>query len=156
SPFSEETQFALAARLIEREKLGAGDTTDLVTIISGSSALLGYEEGADSPLMREMALSLNRHLGFLMNRLDMAVGENGYNLVLAGAHGAPPMPPEDARARMAVNGESVAITVDKALQTAHTGKVLKYLYPFLYLDPGDFRDPDPAREIAARASMEHP
>jgi hypothetical protein len=34
--------------------------------------------------------------------------------------------------------------------------VLKYIYPFLYLDPPDYRDPEPVREIAARAALDHP
>jgi Type I phosphodiesterase / nucleotide pyrophosphatase len=156
SPFSQETQFGLAGRLIEHEKLGLMESTDFLTIIAGSTAMLGYEEGADLPLMREMTLMLDRHLQFLMTRLDATVGENGYNLVLVGAHGAPPKPADEARQRMAVSGESVAQSIDKALQAARTGRVVKYLYPFLYLEPGDFRDPEPAREIASRAAMEYP
>jgi hypothetical protein len=156
SPLSQETQFGLAARLIESEKLGGGETTDFVTIIAGSGALLGHEEGADSPLMRQMTLELDRHMHFLMGKLDAAVGDTGYNLVLVGAHGMPPKPPDELRNRMAVNGELIASAIDKALQAARTGKVLKYIYPFLYLDPSDYRDPEPAREIASRAAMDLP
>src|SRR5713226_2452842 len=105
SPLSEETQFGLAARLIEKEKLGAGEFTDFVCVVASSSALLGYETGGDSKLMREMVLALDRHLHYLMGKLDLAVGETGYNLVLIGAHGAPPAPTEDARGRLAVKGE---------------------------------------------------
>ena len=83
------------------------------------------------------------------------MGDNGFNLVLAAAHGAPPAPPEEARARMAVNGESVASLVDHSLMAAGTGRVSKYIYPFLYLDTSGFRDPEPVREAAARAAMEH-
>jgi hypothetical protein len=160
SPLSEETQFGLAARLIEEEKLGTRDTTDFVCVISGSSALLGYETGGgestDSPLMREMMLALDRHVHFLMGRLDGAVGENGYNLVLVGGHGAAPVPPDAARTRMAVKGESVAQTVDKALQATGTGRVTRYLYPFLYLDTSGMRSPSESREVAGRAALTHP
>jgi hypothetical protein len=156
SPLSQATQFALATRLIEEHKLGTGESCDLVTIVAGSSALLGYEFGGVDPLMREMVLALDRHMRFLLDKLDAAVGENGYNLVLVGAHGAPPAPPEAARARMAVNGESVATMVDKVLQSAGMGRVIKYLYPFLYLDTSGQRDPAPIRNLAARVAMEHP
>ncbi|MBS1857154.1 MAG: alkaline phosphatase family protein [Acidobacteria bacterium] len=156
SPFSQETQISLAAKLIEEERLGTGDTLDLVTIVAGSSALLGYEVGADDPLLREMALSLDREMRFLLERLDAAVGEGGFNLVLAGAHGAPPAPPAAARARMAVNGESVAAAVDKALQAGGLGRVARYLYPFLYLDHPAAKDARAVREAAARAALEHP
>jgi predicted AlkP superfamily pyrophosphatase or phosphodiesterase len=156
SPFLQEAQFGLAARLIEKERLGAKDTEDFVCIIASSTALLGHETGATNPLMREMVLALDRHLQFFMGKLDAAVGENGYNLVLVGAHGAPPLPPEDARKRMAVQGESVALAVDKVLQASDSGRVAKYIYPFLYLNTDGFRDPAPLREAAARAAMQHP
>jgi hypothetical protein len=155
SPLSQETQFALAARLVEEQKLGTTDKQDLLCIVAGSSSLLGYEVGGTDPLMREMALALDRHLNFLLGKLDTIVGENGYNLVLVGAHGAPPAPPDGARGRMAVSGEAVALAVDLALQAAGTGRVTRYLYPFLYLDTSGFRDPAPVRELAARAAMEH-
>lgn len=156
SALAQETQFGLAGKLIEKEKLGSGDTADFLCIVAGSSALLGYENGADDPLMREMGLALDRHLRFLLEKLDATVGENAYNLVLAGGHGAPPAPPEGSRSRMAVSGESVASTVDKALQAAGAGRVVKYIYPFLYLDTSGYRDPAPIRELAARAAMQHP
>jgi hypothetical protein len=156
SPLLQEAQFGLAARMIEKERLGLGEATDLVCVIASSMALLGYETGAQHPLMREMVLALDRHLQFFMSKLDAAVGESGYNLVLAGAHGAPPAPADEARGRMAVPGESVALAVDKALQATDSGRVAKYLYPFLYLDTNGFRDPAPLREAAARAAMQHP
>jgi Type I phosphodiesterase / nucleotide pyrophosphatase len=155
SPLSQAAQFALAARLIEANDLGQGDSCDLVTIISGSSSLLGYEVGAADPLMREMGLALDRYLAYFIGKLNDTVGDGAYNLVLAGAHGAPPAPPESARSRMAVNGEAVASVVDKALLAAGTGRVQKYIYPFLYLDTAG-RNPAPIRELAARAAMVHP
>src|SRR5206468_9761913 len=76
--------------------------------------------------------------------------------VVAGARGAPPEPSEETRQRMAVSGESIAQQVDKALLSAGIGRVEKYLYPFLYLDPGGSRDPEPIRQLAARAALRHP
>ncbi|MDE3165689.1 MAG: alkaline phosphatase family protein [Acidobacteriota bacterium] len=156
SPLSQETQFALAARLIEEEKLGTGDTLDLVTIVAGASSLLGYEVGANDPLMREMGLALDRQMAFLLERLEAAVGEGGFNLVLTGAHGVPAAPSPAARPRMAVGGESVAASVDKALQTAGLGRVARYLYPFVYLDHPPSKDARTVREAAAHAALEHP
>jgi ABC-type Fe3+/spermidine/putrescine transport system ATPase subunit len=86
---------------------------------------------------------------------NLALGEGGYNLVLAGAHGAPPQLAEGTRERMAVNGESVAQAVDKALVALALGRVAKYVYPFLYLDVLPGRDPDAVRLSAGRAAMEH-
>lgn len=156
SPHSQALQFTLAARLIEEYKLGTADSHDLVAIVAGSSALLGYEVGGTDVLMREMTIALDRHMRYLLDKLDAAVGENGYDLVLVGAHGAPPAPAESARRRMAVKGEGVALAVDKALQAAGTGRVQRYVYPFLYLDTGWLRNAAPVRELAARAALEHP
>jgi hypothetical protein len=57
---------------------------------------------------------------------------------------------------MAVQGESLAQTVDRALVAHSLGRVAKYVYPFLYLDTSGFRDPEPLRQAAGRAAMEHP
>jgi hypothetical protein len=156
SPFLQEAQFGLAARLIEREKLGTTEKQDFVCVIASSTAFLGYETGAKHALMREMLLALDRHLEFFMGKLDAAVGENGYNLVLAGAHGAPPAPSDETRQRMAVPGEAVASMIDKTLQGSDSGRVAKYVYPFLYLDTAGYRDPAPLRVAAARAAMQNP
>ena len=64
--------------------------------------------------MQQMMLHVDRRLETLLAQLSKAVGENGFTLVLAGAHGAPPEPSEDSRQRMVVNGETVAQEVDGA------------------------------------------
>jgi hypothetical protein len=156
SPFGQGTQFDFLARLIDRERLGQGDTFDFVTLIVGATARLGYEVGGRSPLMQQMVLQLDRQVETLLTRLRSAVGESGYTLVLAGAHGAPPAPDASKRSRMAVSGESVAQTVDRALQSSGLGRVVKYLYPFLYLDTRGALDPEPARMAAGRAALDHP
>ena len=156
SPLGQDAQFELLARLIQEDGLGQGDTFDFVCMIVGAAARLGYDVGGASPLMREMALHLDRQLEYLLKHLKDGPGENSFNLVLAGAHGAPPAPTDETRARMAVEGESVAQTVDKALQAHGLGRVTRYLYPFLYLDTSGFRDPEPVRLAAGRAALEHP
>jgi arylsulfatase A-like enzyme len=118
--------------------------------------LLGYETGADSPLMQQMVLQLDRRVEALLTDLAKAGGENGFSLALTGAHGAPPQPAPETRARMAVNGEAVAQFVARALTANNAGAVRKYVYPFLYLDTPGARDPEPDRLAAARAALDHP
>ena len=156
SPFAQNAQFDFASELITREHIGQGNTTDVLFLLLGSTARLGYETGARSPLMLQMILQLDRRLEAFLAQLAKTPGENAFNLVLVGAHGAPPEPPEYARARMAVNGESVAQTIDKILAASGNGRVEKYLYPFLYLDTNGFRDPEPIRLAAGRAALQHP
>jgi hypothetical protein len=156
SPLAQEAQFDFLAELISLEGLGKRGSFDFVCLVAGATALLGYETGGRHPLMQQMVLELDRRIEILLRLLGRAVGETGFNLVLAAAHGAPPAPPEEARGRMAVNGESVASLVDHSLMVTGMGRVSRYLYPFLYLDTSGFREPEPVRGAAARAAMEHP
>jgi arylsulfatase A-like enzyme len=154
SPFGQEAQFEFLAELIARERLGQGDTFDFVCLLAGSTALLGYETGGRSPLIEQMTLHLDRQIEALLNQLSRAPGENAFNLVVAAAHGAPPEPAAEARARMAVNGEAIAQAVESAIKDSGS-HVEKYVYPFLYLRSG-VADPELVRLQAARAALEHP
>ena len=156
SPLGQAAQFELLARLIEKERLGQRDTFDFVCMMVGSTARLGYETGGRSPLMRQLVLHLDRQLEYLLGCLKNGPGENAFNLVLAGAHGAPPAPTAESRPRMAVPGETVAQTVDRVLLASGLGRVTRYLYPFLYLDIASSRDPEPVRRAAGYAALEHP
>ncbi len=156
SPFAQTAQFELALDLIAHEHLGLGNYLDLVCILAGATAALGYETGARSPLMQQMVLHLDRDLENLIAQLTKTHGEKGFNLIVAGAHGAPPEPPPEYRERMVIKGEAVANTIDRKLTSVGMGRVVKYVYPFLYLDTGGFRDPEPIRAQAASAALAFP
>jgi hypothetical protein len=156
SPFAQNAQLDFAAELIAREGLGTQGATDFLCIVLGSSALLGYETGSRDPLMEQIVLQLDRRLEMLLAQLTKSVGDRGFNFALACAHGVPPKPAPETAARMVVSGESVAQEVERALVSTGSGRVEKYLYPFLYLDTSGFRDPEPLRQIAARAALRHP
>jgi hypothetical protein len=156
SPLAQAAQFDLACELIARENMGRTTVQDVLCIIAGSMAQLGYETGARGPLMQQLTLHLDRRLEGLFAQLAKTPGEGAYNLAIVGAHGAPPDPPTDARERMAVRGDQVAETINRALVSSGSGRVEKYIYPFLYLNTQGFRDPEPIREVAARAAMNHP
>jgi hypothetical protein len=154
SPYGQSAQFNLLSELIAREKMGQGATFDFVSVISQSTALLGYETGSRSPLMNQMVLHLDREIDQLLGQLSRTLGDNGFLLAVACAHGAPPEPAPESRARLAVPGETIAQAVQRTLIPggAH---VEKYLYPFLSLDPGT-HDAESTRLAAARAAMAHP
>jgi len=156
SPFAQMAQFEFLAELVLREQLGQGSTSDFACVLLGSTARLGYETGAYSPLMEQMILQLDRHVEFLLETLRRATGEGGFNLVLMGAHGAPPAPLPDARPRMAVSGEALAQGIQKSLGT-NGPKLEKYLYPFLYLEGSGGRDyAEPVRLAVGRAALAQP
>ena len=155
SPFAQTALFDFVGELINREKLGQGDTFDLLCVVSSASAQLGYETGARHPLMQQIMLQLDRNLEGLLEQLDRAPGGNTYNFVLVGAHGAPAEPPSYARPRMAVDGEMLAQAIQRKLTLNKTGRLEKYLYPFLYLDPGSSPRVSEAAALAAgRAALD--
>jgi len=153
SPFAQGAEFEFAGELLTREKLGQGNTFDLLCVVASSASLLGYETGARSPLMDQMTLQLDRQLTAWLEQLDHAPGASRYDFVLVGAHGAPPEPLSFARPRMAVPGESLAEAIQRRLAQSKAGRVEKYLYPFLYLEPPGSRTPETAL-AAARAALE--
>lgn len=156
SPFAAAAQFDFLRELATNEKLGQAGSFDFVCLVVSAPARLGFETGASSPLMQQMILQLDLQMESLLAQLRRTLGDKGFDLAVAGCHGAPPLPSPSARPRMAVAGESVAQTVESALRDRNLGHVQKYLYPFLYLDGGAARDLEPMRQAAAAAALEHP
>jgi hypothetical protein len=128
-------------------------------------ALLGYEVGADSPLMREMVLHLDREMEALLTLLDKGPGPGNYALAFTAAHGAVRQAGEP-RARFAISGEAVARSIQQALGAQYDLKaargvyVERYVYPFLYLRldslKRSFIDAREARTHAGRAALRVP
>ena len=156
SPFGQTALFDFTAELVARERIGQGETFDFLCVVDSSTELLGYETGAGSPLMQQMTLQLDRRLEALVGLLNRTVGGNVYDLVIAGAHGAPVAPAAEARARMAVKGEMLAQALDRSLMDEFGSHVEKYLYPFLYLDAAAAREGEQARDAAGRIALAQP
>ena len=146
SPFAQASQFEFLRELVAREKMGQGETFDFLAASFDATALLGYETGADSPLMEQMVLHLDRELEFTLEMLNKTVGAGRYTLALTAAHGAVRAPEAASRSQVAVNGEALARALDRALVER---RVEKYVYPFLYLR-GDAAA-RPSRETRAAA-----
>ncbi|HXI41579.1 MAG TPA: alkaline phosphatase family protein [Bryobacteraceae bacterium] len=165
SPFCQATQIALARETIVQQRLGQGQGADLLAVSLGSAALLGYEVGGDSPLMREMVLHLDRQVEALLSLLDKNLGSRNYALAFTSAHGAP-SDPDGHRAELTVSGETIAAAINRALSAHYdTGYrknvyVERYLYPFLYLRQDVLRkafiDPREARVLAGQAALAIP
>ncbi len=138
SPFGQRAQMKLVGDIILQEKLGQGQGVDLLSVALGSSALLGYEVGADSPLMRELVLHLDRDVEALLAILNKNLATHAYAFAFTAAHGAA-RDPDGHRATLAIPGEAVARTINQALSARYDIRdrkslyVERYLYPFLYL-----------------------
>ena len=147
SPFAQASTFDLAREIVEHEKLGSQTELDCLVVITGATAALGYETGAESPLMQQLVLHLDRSIEATLEYLNQARGAGNYMLMFAGAHGAPPA----GERRRALSGEEVAKRVDAALGGE---AVERYVYPFLYLRPGP-RTRD-GRLAAGRSALKVP
>jgi len=163
--YGQKAQTDLVREVILQEKLGQGPGTDFLIVALGSSALLGYEVGADSPLMREMVLHLDLEVQSLLSFLDKGLGAKNYSLAFTGAHGAT-REPDGHRASLAIPGETVASAINQALSARYDLKgrkgtyVERYLYPFVYLRLGELEkayvDPREARTVAGEAALSVP
>lgn len=163
SPFAQAAQFEFLREWIAREKMGQGDTLDFLAVSLGSMAMLGYDVGADSPLMEQMVLHLDRELDFTLDVLNKLVGADRYLLAFTAAHGAVRAPDAACRARFAVDGETVARAIGQALSerldTAYSRRphVEKYVYPFVYLRADSpVRNSRDVRAAAGRAALALP
>jgi predicted AlkP superfamily pyrophosphatase or phosphodiesterase len=163
--YGQKAQMDLVQQVIIQEKLGQGPGVDFLAIGLGSSALLGYEVGADSPLMREMVLHLDLEIQSLLALLDKNLGAKNYSLAFTGAHGAT-RDPDGHRTNLAIPGETVARTIDQALSARYDLRdrkslyVERYLYPFVYLRLADLEknyiNPREARAAAGEAALTVP
>src|SRR6267378_2006414 len=92
TPFANEYQFEFAKELILYEKIGAGPATDLLTISLSANDILGHRVGPDSPLMRGMAVELDRELAEFITFLGHQVGLANIWMALSADHGMAPLP----------------------------------------------------------------
>jgi Type I phosphodiesterase / nucleotide pyrophosphatase len=159
SPFAQENQFDFLRTLIAEEKLGQEASFDFVGVALNSMAQLGYEVGADSPLMREMVLHLDRQIESTLEALRRAAGAGNFGLAFTGAHGVAP------QASTSIDGSSLAAAIDGALSSAFDTSsgvrnrwVERYVYPFLYLNRAQLRrsgvDAAKARRLAGEAALQ--
>ncbi len=163
SPFAQQAQMELARVLLSSEK---SEGLLFVPVVVSAPALLGYETGADSPLMRDLILQLDQQIEITLGMLNREPGAGHYTLAFTAAHGAPAEPPEPRRAQMAISGEAVARTIDQALSARYDVSSVKnryierYVYPFVYLRHEQLRrygiDPREARRAAGEAALRLP
>jgi len=162
SPFGQAAQFSLLEELLVQERLGQGPGVDFLAVALGSTAALGYEVGGDSPLMRELILHLDRQIETLLTALDKHLVSKNFALIFSSAHGAA----RETDVRRAVSGETVALTIDRALSDRYdlSGRknnyVERYVYPFLYLRQDrlqkSYIDPREARLFASQVALRVP
>jgi len=161
SPFAQTLQYEFLREWVVRERMGQSGRQDILMATLNPLECLGYEVGADSPLMKELVLHQDREIETTLQTLTRTLGAGNFSLVVSAAHGAPRAP--ENRDTMAVAGEGLAQAIDSALSRrfdqppARNPYVARYVYPFLYLTPEALRrDPPRLRAAAAEAAAALP
>lgn len=87
SPFGSTYTFMMARAMIEGEKIGMGNFTDVLAISLSSPDELAHQFGMNSIEMHEMMVSLDRDIATFLTYLDNTYGQDNYLLFLTADHG---------------------------------------------------------------------
>lgn len=88
TPYANTFTFQMAELAIKKEKLGARQTTDLLTISLSGTDYIGHQFGPNAMETEDAYLRLDRDLGLFLNFLDKQFGVGNYTFFLTADHGA--------------------------------------------------------------------
>jgi predicted AlkP superfamily pyrophosphatase or phosphodiesterase len=92
SPFGNELLLALVQKCVTAEKLGRGETPDLLLVSFSSTDLAGHQWGPDSQEMFDIMLRADKVTADLLAFLDAEVGKGKWTVALTADHGVCPLP----------------------------------------------------------------
>jgi predicted AlkP superfamily pyrophosphatase or phosphodiesterase len=117
TPVANDYLIDFAKAAIENEKLGADETTDLLTISFSANDLIGHTYGPYSREVEEVTLHTDKVLAQFFNYLDQKIGLDRVVVALTADHGVAPVPGE-ARALGfggRLDAKALAETIESAL-----------------------------------------
>jgi hypothetical protein len=91
TPWGNDYLVDVAKQVIDNEKLGTGEVTDLLSISFSSPDVLGHKVGPDAPEDKAMLLALDHTLAGFFAYLDTKVGKGNWAVALSADHGVAPM-----------------------------------------------------------------
>lgn len=92
TPFAATYTFDMAKAIIDNEKLGSGDVTDMIAISISSTDYAGHTFGPNSIEVEDTYLRLDQDIAAFLTYLDKKVGEDNYLLFLTADHGGAHVP----------------------------------------------------------------
>lgn len=147
TPAANRYELDFAKALIEGERLGQHDVTDVLTVSLSANDILGHQMGPDSDAQRDMVIALDKDLDTFFTYLDKKVGLGNIMVAFTADHGIAPVPAEAARLGVAagvLNLDTLTEKLNEALNEKFSpGKETEYLMPTqelpnLALDPRAF------------------
>jgi predicted AlkP superfamily pyrophosphatase or phosphodiesterase len=144
TPFANDYTLDLARTIIDKEGLGSGPVTDLISISFSATDILGHKVGPDSPEIKEMLIALDSQLAAFFKYLDAKVGSGNWVAAITSDHGVATMPDVANKLRFpAFNGDSAGYisTLNAMLATRYKREaqyVVQFDYPTVHLDSEAF------------------
>ena len=128
TPFPDKFVAGLAAHLVQTQKLGQRDATDMVDVSFSALDTIGHRYGPNSHEVQDVLLRLDKIIGDLLRSLDTLVGRDRYVLAFSSDHGVAPMPEQvfpaaggRGRGAGAAGGAGAAAGANAAAQAGATG-----------------------------------
>jgi hypothetical protein len=123
SPWGNELVEGFAEAAFTGEKLGQGDTTDMLTVSFSSNDYVGHAMGPDAPEVRDMAIRVDALIGKLLALIDRRVGLQNTVIVLTADHGVSPAPTANEKHNMpGVYVAANAVDIVRAALNARFGQ----------------------------------
>jgi len=141
TPAIDELTLEFSKKIIENEKLGAGDATDFLAISFSATDYIGHLFGPSSLEAEDNILRLDRVLASLFKFIDQKIGLDNTLIVLSADHGGPEAP-EYAASTGFETGRFQFDHFKKPNQLNHALKkrfgrddlILSHSHPYLYLN----------------------
>jgi predicted AlkP superfamily pyrophosphatase or phosphodiesterase len=89
SPFGNTYTLQFAKEIINNEKMGTTNNTDMLCVSISGTDYLGHRFGPNSLELEDAYLRLDRDIEDFLNYLDTKIGKNQYTLFLSADHGSP-------------------------------------------------------------------
>jgi arylsulfatase A-like enzyme len=147
TPAANSYELDFARALIDNEKLGQNDVTDVLTVSLSANDIEGHAFGPDSEYERAMVVGLDHDLNTFFNYLDQKIGLANVMVAFTADHGIAPIPTESAKLGVAsarLDLEAFTADINAALNTRFSpGQEVKFFLPaqelpYIALDPRAF------------------
>jgi len=94
TPFGNTILKDLALEVIEKEKLGQDEHTDVITISFSSTDYIGHKYGPHAPEIKDTYIRLDKDIAEILNVLDKQIGKENIILFITADHGVVSEPSE--------------------------------------------------------------
>jgi predicted AlkP superfamily pyrophosphatase or phosphodiesterase len=91
SPFVNDVLVSFAQRAIEKEKLGADEITDVLTISLSGNDHVGHRYGPESQEVMDVTLRVDKQIATLLEYVDKNVGLQNTLVIFSSDHGVAPL-----------------------------------------------------------------